>query len=381
VAVLLALILFPAFSILDWFTHRDDFLALSTIRFSTTFIYLFLFLTEKKGFLPGGPFSASLVVLLLASLSITSLCLILDGYKSPYYAGINLVVLAAVLLFPWGARKMSVTVGAILIIYFAGVLARAGFVIDRPDLLVNNMGFLLATGIIGVTSAWLSDRLRRESFGRLRENDELENKQVELKELSSELALRNRQLQRAITVANAAKEEVQKGLQVREEFISVASHELKTPLTSLKLQLELLRRKDSSPQLVLRMGSQVERPSGLVNDMLDLSRIGAGKLGLEKVPTELGGIVDEVLARFREQLETRKITLNVEKGDPVFGEWDRGRIDQVITNLLSNAIKYGDGKPIKIKLLRRSSKAGGEIHVESVPGAGATFTVELPYAG
>src|SRR5207247_1882420 len=144
----LAATLFPAFAVLDVVAQPQGSRALLTIRFATTGVFALLLLVPRS-FLARRPYAAALLQLELAAASITAMCLVLDGYRSPYYAGVNLVALAAGLLFGWSARWMAGAVAMIVGTYLAGVLARAGAV-ERPDLLVNNLYFLLATGIISV---------------------------------------------------------------------------------------------------------------------------------------------------------------------------------------------------------------------------------------
>ncbi len=157
-----------------------------------------------------------------------------------------------------------------------------------------------------------------------------------------------------------------KALEVRDEFLAIASHELKTPLTSLKLQLQMFQRtllrdgyEERSPDpihaFVERSGRQVDRLTRLVDDMLDISRIRTGKLTLKKEHCDLTQMLQEIIARNREQLTIcGSGEPEFHKVEDVFGMWDPLRIDQVLTNIISNAIRYGLGRPITIGILRTS---------------------------
>jgi PAS domain S-box-containing protein len=143
-------------------------------------------------------------------------------------------------------------------------------------------------------------------------------------------------------------------VRLRDEFLSIASHELKTPLTSLQLQVGGLRRSvarlDRS-QLEKRtevVERQVERLTSLVNNLLDVSRAASGTMQLDLSDVDLDELVDEVAARHSEELRAVGSVLNLDVRRPCNGHWDRMRLDQVITNLVSNAIKYGGGKPIDL---------------------------------
>ncbi len=232
-------------------------------------------------------------------------------------------------------------------------------------------------------------------------------------------------------------------IRARDEFISIASHELKTPLTALKLRLgTALRLRDRLPaageadaektRRALESADQTaDRLAGLVDDLLDVSRLTAGRLALRIERVDAGDLLREVVARLREQAAEVGSTITLSPPPPaVVGAWDRGRLEQVLTNLLSNAVKYGMGRPIAVSarlsgarlriavrdggmgIPRRDQSRifqaferlptadrveglglglyigrqiaiahGGSLSVESDPARGATFTLELPLAG
>jgi PAS domain S-box-containing protein len=170
-------------------------------------------------------------------------------------------------------------------------------------------------------------------------------------------------------------------LAVRDEFLAIASHELKTPLTSLKLQLQMFQRTllrggtgelgaEEIQHFLERNGRQLDRLTRLVDDMLDISRIRTGKLTLKKERCELRHILKDIIARHREQF------LASGSGDPVVEElaeveglWDPLRIEQVLTNIITNAVRYGQGKPIHIavKRYRNSVRISVKDHGPGIP--------------
>ncbi|WP_437938944.1 AAA family ATPase [Sorangium sp. So ce341] len=232
--------------------------------------------------------------------------------------------------------------------------------------------------------------------------------------------------------------EAQEAIGRRDEFLVVASHELKTPLTSLQMQAQamerLLRRRslaDIPPQRIEAMlqvfGRQTSRLGRLVDELLDVTRLNAGRLMLARAPVDLAALASEVVERMRPQLAASHCRMQLDLDEPVAGCWDASRVEQVVINLLSNAMKYGAGKPIFVGARRQAERAllvvrdqgvgiaaadqgriferferavsvrnfgglglglyiarsivtshGGSIRVESKPGAGATFMVELP---
>jgi PAS domain S-box-containing protein len=224
----------------------------------------------------------------------------------------------------------------------------------------------------------------------------------------------------------------------REDFLSVASHELRTPLTSLLLALEKLARDanreaaDSETQHRVvrdanRAVAQAQRLDELVEDLLDISRLASGRIDLARAEVDLAAIVDTSIERMAEPGRQAGASFVFEPRESVLGQWDRSRLERVVTNLLSNALKYGTGKPVRVSIRKEADHAilavqdegigispddqrrivgrfecavsarnysgfglglwivheivgahGGTVEVHSAPGAGATFTVVLP---
>lgn len=158
----------------------------------------------------------------------------------------------------------------------------------------------------------------------------------------------------------------------REAFLSTASHELKTPLTTIKgysqLVLRFLRQptldRDHLTTLALSLDEQVERFEKLVNDLLDVSRIQQGRLELRRKNVDLSQLAVEVVTRFEQAVERTPDHWFVLDAEESHGYWDPDRLDQVLTNLLSNALKYSPG--------------GGEVRVtiQSLPDGGTSLAVE-----
>lgn len=154
---------------------------------------------------------------------------------------------------------------------------------------------------------------------------------------------------------------------IRDEFISIASHELKTPLTAMKLQSQIARyrAKDGnlamSPERITKFvdltSTQVDRLTRLVEDMLDVSRISAQKLLLEKSSFDLAVLAAEVLDRFQPQLEAAGCEAKLSAPSAVTGEWDRYRVEQILCNLLTNAIRYAAGKPVEVEVASKEGTA------------------------
>jgi PAS domain S-box-containing protein len=165
----------------------------------------------------------------------------------------------------------------------------------------------------------------------------------------------------------------QEAIRSRDEFLSIASHELKTPLQSLTLQNQM-RKRNLDKKLVEaftpeKLGIMIEadlrhlmRINRLIDDMLDISHIRSGKLTLLKEKIEFCSFVKDVLERFRPQLEAVGCYMTATYADRLISNIDIYRIEQVIVNLLTNAKKYGAGTPIKVQVCKKNDSIQLLVH-------------------
>jgi PAS domain S-box-containing protein len=190
---------------------------------------------------------------------------------------------------------------------------------------------------------------------------------------SEELKQANRQLEQA--------------LHARQELMDICSHELNTPLMALRLQTQRALRKiskgdvsvyepDHVQKLLKSCDQQFEKLNQLVEDMLDITRISAGRLPIHREPFSLSSLVLEVLERFDEQFSSNGCLVGTSLQPNVIGNWDRFRIDQVLTNLLTNAIKYAKGKPIEVSLRESEDTNVGRVAILSVRDEGCGIAPE-----
>ena len=244
-------------------------------------------------------------------------------------------------------------------------------------------------------------------------------------------------LRRAQEGLQTSQRQLQEAVRLRDEFLSIASHELRTPITSLQLMVQGLTQGvlSPSPENTLRTfvlaERQIKRLTRLVEELLEVSRIQAGCLAFEFERLDLVAVVREVAQRFEVELARVRCSLSLNSDLPVIGCWDRSKLEQIATNILSNAMKFGAGKPIEItveeaptgtgrlvitdhgigipperlpRIFERFERAvsaraygglglglyivrsivealGGTVRADSLLGSGSTFTVELPCAG
>jgi signal transduction histidine kinase len=152
-------------------------------------------------------------------------------------------------------------------------------------------------------------------------------------------------------------EERNKLIKQRDDFISIAAHELRTPLASLKMQLNLLgkfltgvdfTKKEKLLPLLENSQNQLERFSALVEDLLDINRLRSHRIVLNKSEVNLNRLIDFVIKRYEFELTKAQCSLKLSL-EPVTGFWDEVRLEQVLVNLLNNAIKFGAGKSIELE--------------------------------
>ncbi len=175
-----------------------------------------------------------------------------------------------------------------------------------------------------------------------------------------------RQLHYVIETLEKSYENAASEIKARDQFLAIASHELKTPVTSMLLQVQTaihnirnVSLANFSVATLLKMledtETQSKRLSKMVNDLLDLSLITTGKVDLEKEQTNISEIVKTVTDRYIERLTDKKQLSMITK-KPVVGYVDKLRIEQAIVNLISNALKYGDSKPITVAVTGSTDK-------------------------
>ncbi|ACG74124.1 multi-sensor signal transduction histidine kinase [Anaeromyxobacter sp. K] len=232
--------------------------------------------------------------------------------------------------------------------------------------------------------------------------------------------------------------EAERAVRARDEFLAIASHELKGPLGPLQLRIAMLERliargelrampHEKLVQIFGGARGQVHRLASLVDDLLDVTRLSTKRFRLDVAPMDLAAAVREVVEQHAGEAAAAGVALRVDAPPSVLGAWDRRRIDQVLENLVGNALKYAPGAPVDVRVEADAGSArirvhdegpgipaadqervfgaferacphrgvgglgvglyvvreivrahGGSVSLESEPGHGTTFTVTLP---
>lgn len=161
-------------------------------------------------------------------------------------------------------------------------------------------------------------------------------------------------------------EELTQAIHMRDEFLTIASHELSSPLALLRMQTELHKEMleegdDMSREELIKLfenhANRIDRVIASVRTMLDLSNVSAGRLELRCHQFDLRELLQDVVQRLRPMVTQANTTIHLDAEEPILGNWDQFKIEQVFTNLITNSIKYGNHQPIGIELLAHAGSA------------------------
>jgi signal transduction histidine kinase len=337
-----------------------------------------------------------------------------EGMASPYYAGLNLVLLVLAYVLHWTFRESLVAASLVILLYLAACfIPRETHMVDQ-GLLVNNLYFLALTGMITVTGSYFHSKARFREFALRFELD------------------RNRQ---ALEESNQKLMELD---QVKSRFFANISHELRTPLTLLLAPLETLLHRfsrsfdEETRNMLVTMHSNGMRLLKLINDLLDLVRLESGRMEVRREPVGMAEFIRGLASAARQVADDKHLRLETVV-DPGLGTLlaDRDKLEKVLLNLLFNALKFTPaGGQVQLRAERQdgylvlqvadtgmgiseknlphvfdrfwqadgSSKRkyqgvgiglalvkelveiqGGKVTVQSREGKGTTFTVRLPH--
>ncbi|MBF8757727.1 hybrid sensor histidine kinase/response regulator [Pseudomonas guariconensis] len=174
-----------------------------------------------------------------------------------------------------------------------------------------------------------------------------------------------------------ARGELERAVRMRDDFMSIVSHEVRTPLNGLILETQLrkmhLAKGNTAAFSEERLRAMVERDERQINslirlieDMLDVSRIRTGKLSIRPKVFDLAQLVRRVVENFAAQATALETHIELERCEAIPGEWDEFRIEQVVANLLSNALRYGERRPVRVRVFEQDAMACVQVQDQGI---------------
>ncbi len=411
----LALIFMPAGASLDFFVYHDHLIEFLKLRLLCSALLALIWLLLKQEIALRFYRFLGFLIAVLPLTFISWMIYTTDGPNSPYYAGLNLVMLGAALLLRWTLLD-SILVFVLSLITYLAACALNGYAGSggAHGIFFNNFYFLFVTGVFIVTGSWFYNRIRFREFALRYELD------------------RNR---KALEESNQRLMELDK---LKSRFFANVSHELRTPLTLLLAPLETMLHRfnrsfdDETRHTLLTMHSNGMRLLKLINDLLDLVRLESGRMVVKPEPLEVLEFINGLASAARQVADDKRLRLETYV-DPQLGTVlaDRDKLEKIVLNLVFNALKFtpaggrvdlraekrgeefvlvvsdtgigisgknlrfifdrfwqADGSSkrkyqgvgIGLALVKELTEIqDGKVHVESREGQGSTFTVHLPY--
>ena len=337
-ACALVVVLMPFGVLLDYAVYPDHVGYFFRLRLLCSVLVGIIWLLHRTAWGRNHYEALGLPIVMLPAIFIAFMIFVTDGTSSPYYAGLNLILLAVSAVGHWSFRDTMISVTSVILMYFGASYANATN-FDFSDFF-NNLYFLALTGIIVVTGNYLYNRLLFREF----------EVRFQLDKSRQMLEESNRKLLELD--------------QVKSRFFANISHELRTPLTLLLAPLQtLIQERGSTLQsemqkLLLIMQSNGMRLLKLINDLLDLVRLESGKMEVKREPVAMEPFLLGLANAVKKTAEDRGIRLEV-TSDPAVGIvlTDSDKLERILLNLLFNALKF--------------TPAGGNVEVKARVESGA----------
>jgi signal transduction histidine kinase len=335
VASALVVILMPVGVVLDLYVYPDYWRFFLVLRLVCSVLAGGLWFLYTTPFGQRHNQALGLPIALLPAFFIAWMIYYTGVPTSPYYAGLNLILLAVSVVVRWDVVESLLAVGGILLMYAAVCLLRHG----EGSFMFNNFYFLVETGIVVVTGNYFFNRLRFREF---KASYELERNRKALEETNQKLLELD---------------------QVKSRFFANISHELRTPLTLLLAPLEALLHRfpldAETRDLLHTMHANGMRLLKLINDLLDLVRLESGRLEIKREPLEVKEFVRGLASAARQVAEDKRLRLETfvapEVGTVLA---DRDRLEKIVLNLIFNALKF---TPAGGRVELRAEKQGAEL--------------------
>ena len=322
---IMAMIAIPFFSFLDYFLYRDHLKTFIILRIISTIPFLIVFASIKKSeFMKKHIFGLSAFLYLDIGFTISLMIHMTEGYESPYYAGLVMVILILCIVLTLPLRWTIVISLLIYGSYIIPIIIK-GNIVDKP-IFFNNNFFLIGMVVFSVFGARIKEYIQ---FNEFKSRYDIQKANEELKKLD----------------------------ELKSQFFANVSHEVRTPLTSIIAPIQTLSQGDAGDLTKDQQGliEQVYRNSlrllDMINQMLDFAKIDAGQMKIILAKMDLEEIVMDTVAIFKEVAERKGIRMRyVRKGVIPLVFLDQNKFERILTNLVRNAIKFTETGSIFIRL-------------------------------
>lgn len=326
---IVASILFLLFCILDYFAYPRSFLLFFLIRCVVVLGSGLIFLLMWTQVGTRHPRLFAMLEYMLCGSGIVLMVHLSDGYASPYYAGVNLVLMAFISIIPLDAKRTALICTILYAIYLIPILALQRII--HFHIFLNNNFFLVATIVLVVLSSRLATQMR-------------------FREFSARFNLAR------------ANEELKKLDILKSQFFANVSHEVRTPLTSILSPIQSLYQGDLGPLNPdhQRLVGQVYRNSlkllDMINQMLDFSKFEARKMQLHLRHLDIDELARDIVTTFQDVTERKGLKLRyVREGELRPAYFDAEKLERILTNLIRNAIKFTESGSITVRTGSASS--------------------------
>ncbi len=303
--------------------------------------------------------SLGVTLFMLPASFIAAMIYATTGAPSPYYAGLNLVLLVLAFVLHWTFWESLTAAALVVVLYIVASFAHGPVTKDIIGDFVNNLYFLVLTGIIVVTGSYFHSKSRFREFAFRYELDKskqaLEETNQKLKELD----------------------------QVKSRFFANISHELRTPLTLLIAPLENMMQRfgrnvdDETRDTLQTMHSNGMRLLKLINDLLDLVRLESGVMQVKREPLEVVEFIKGLASAARQVADDKRLRLETYVA-PELGTLlsDRDKLEKIVLNLTFNALKF---TPAGGRVELRAEKIGEEFVITVADTGMGIAEKNLPY--
>ncbi|MFP4152356.1 MAG: HD domain-containing phosphohydrolase [Alkalispirochaeta sp.] len=331
IAAVFAAVAIMLFAFLDLAVYPDLAPLFLRLRLGVVAVSAVLYAATYLPFAKNYGRGIGMIQYVMTGMSIVVMVHLSEGYLSPYYAGINVILIVFLAILPMDPVRTAITCGIIYGGYIVPIAVRGG--IDEWSVFFNNNAFLVATSILAVLSSYMYSRLRIREY-----------------ESRRELARANEDLKHLDVV--------------KSQFFANVSHEVRTPLTSIIGPIQSIYQGDTGEisdeqrTLLGQVYRNALRLLDMINQMLDFARFDAKRMQVNLSEIEIDRVVQEIVLAFGEVARAKGLELRCECDESVPPVYlDREKVERILTNLVRNAIKFTESGEVVVSVW----PANGEI--------------------